>query len=82
MTTIFWIIGLALNIYSLLLIIRVFLSWLPNIDRTHPAVQALYDVTEPVLRPVRDVLPATPGLDLSPLVVIIAIQIISRVLGV
>jgi YggT family protein len=51
-------------------------------DPRNPIVQFLHRVTEPVLRPVRNLLPPwkTGGLDLSPLIVIIAIQFIERVI--
>ncbi|MEZ5584209.1 MAG: YggT family protein [Candidatus Competibacteraceae bacterium] len=44
-----------------------------NIDYRHPAVYLLYQLTEPVLRPARRLLPPMGGLDLSPMIVIIAL---------
>lgn len=70
----------GLTIYSLLIVARALLSWFPNLDYSNPIVRFLGEVTEPVLRPVRQALPATAGMDLSPLVVIIAIQVLIRVL--
>ena len=75
------ILFMLLRLYSLILLIRVILSWVPNIDRTNPLVKLLYDVTEPVLRPIREMLPATPGLDLSPLVLLIGINILVAILA-
>lgn len=43
-------------------------------------MQFLYRITEPVLAPIRRVLPPMGGLDLSPLVVIIGIQVLSAIL--
>lgn len=74
------IIFYALQIYSLILLARVFMSWLPNIDRSNPLVKMLYDVTEPVLAPVRRALPPTQGMDFSPLVVMVGIWILQRLL--
>ena len=50
-------------------------------DPRNPIVQFLRQVTEPVLAPVRRLLPPwkTGGLDFSPLIVIIAIQFVERV---
>lgn len=45
-----------------------------------PVVRILHQVTEPVLAPVRRVLPPMGGLDLSPLVVIIGLQILAGIL--
>lgn len=69
-----------LNLYSLVLLARVLLSWFPNIDQSNPIVQFLYQVTEPVLQPIRDVLPRTQ-IDFSPLVVFVLISVIARMLA-
>ena len=80
------LISLLLNIFSLLILVRVFLSWVPNVDRSNPTVDNLirlvYDITEPVLRPIRAALPATSGVDFSPMVVLIAIWFIRMFLRV
>jgi len=70
----------ALQIYSLILLARVFLTWFPNIDRSNPLVKMLHDVTEPVLQPIREALPPTRGFDFSPLVVFIGIWILQRLI--
>lgn len=71
---------MALNIYSLILLARVLMTWIPNLDYRNPFVKFLIDVTEPVLRPVRDILPKNMGLDLSPMVVMLGIYVLSMVL--
>jgi YggT family protein len=50
-----------------------------NPDPWNPIVRFLYQVTEPVLRPIRRRLPATP-IDFSPLIVILAIMFLQRFL--
>ncbi len=67
-----------LDIYSWILIIRAILSWV-NPNPYNPVVQILYRITEPVLAPVRQVVPPVGGLDLSPLVVLVAIWIVKAV---
>jgi YggT family protein len=57
--------------YLWIIIIRALLSWV-NPDPGNPIVRFLYQVTEPVLRPIRRRLPMT-GIDFSPIVVILAI---------
>jgi YggT family protein len=69
-----------LNIYSVILIVRSLLTWFPNVDRRNPLVQLLFDVTEPVLRPVRGMFPPQGGIDFSTMIVIIAISVITIVL--
>jgi YggT family protein len=71
---------LVLQVFSLILLARVLLSWFPNIDRSSPLVQLLYDITEPVLRPVRQMLPQTGMMDFSPLVVFLIITVLMRLL--
>ena len=69
---------------SLLVLARVILSWIPlftqrPLNYRNPLVKLLVDVTEPILAPVRRF--AMVGMiDLSPIVVIILIQIITQVL--
>lgn len=57
--------------YMWIIIIRSLLSWV-NPDPWNPVVRFLYQVTEPVLRPIRRRLPTT-GIDFSPAIVILAI---------
>ncbi|HEY4719778.1 MAG: YggT family protein [candidate division NC10 bacterium] len=73
------IVGLALQIYMWIIIIRAIISWV-NPDLSNPIVQFLYRSTEPVLRPIRRILPITWGIDFSPLVVILAIIFLDQFL--
>ena len=73
------ILHLGLFIYMWMIIIRAIISWV-NPDPYNPIVQFLYRTTEPVLQPVRRLLPITWGIDFSPLVVIIAIMFLDQVL--
>lgn len=66
------IISWGLTIYMWVIIIRALISWV-NPDPYNPIVQFLYQATEPVLFAVRRRLPYTGGIDLSPIVVIMAI---------
>jgi YggT family protein len=65
--------------YNLILLARVLMSWLPNIDRGHPVVRFIHDVTEPVLRPIRQALPQTMGIDFSPMIVILIIGVLMQI---
>ncbi len=68
-----------LNIYMLIVFIRVVLSWVP-VSPGNPLVQIIYRLTEPVLAPLRRVIPSFGGLDISPLVVFVGIMILKRIL--
>lgn len=64
-----------IDLYSTIIIVAVVASWI-NVPRDHPAVVLLRRVTEPVLEPVRKVLPDTGGIDLSPIVVLIGLRVL------
>ncbi len=67
---------LALQIYQFILLARVLISWFPDLDRSNPLIQLLFDLTEPVLRPIRNALPQTGMMDFSPLVVFLGISVL------
>ena len=67
------VLGVVLNIYMWVVIIRALLSWV-NPDPYNPIVQFLQRATEPALRPLRKLVPPWKiGIDLSPLIVILII---------
>ena len=76
-----------LNIYLILIFARIILSWFPVSPGGALAqiFSFLYTVTEPVLGPIRRAIPPIGmggmGFDLSPIIVIVGVQIISRVVG-
>jgi YggT family protein len=69
------VIGLLVNIYFFALLGMIILSWVAAGSR-HPAIYLLYQITEPVMAPFRKVLPAMGGMDFSPILVFILINII------
>ena len=70
-----------LNVYFYVLLARIILSWATMFwsppSSISPVVRAIYDVTEPVLGPVRRVLPPLSGFDLSPLLVFIVLPLVA-----
>ena len=76
MNAIFTVLYYALWIFELVLLARIILSWFPNVDRSNPIIQFLFDVTEPVLRPIREMMPQTGMMDFSPLIVFLIIQVL------
>lgn len=70
----------ALNIYSLVLIIRALMTWFPNLDYSNPLVRLMYDLTEPVLAPIRRAIPPTSGIDWSTTIAIVGIYVIQMLL--
>ena len=68
------LISLLLNVYLVAIVVRAVLSWI-NPHDYNPATTVLLSLTEPVIRPLRSVIPPLGGVDLSPLVAIILIQV-------
>ena len=58
---------------------RVILSWI-NLSPDNPVVVLIYGITEPILAPIRRVLPSMGMLDLSPMVALIVMMVIREVL--
>jgi len=66
--------------YFFLIIVAVILSWLGR-RMHHPAIPLVYQLTEPVLKPFRRIIPPIAGIDLSPLFALIAIRFLILLLG-
>lgn len=73
------LIGQVLSLVFWILIIRAILSWVSQ--GNNPIEFLMHQLTEPLLAPIRKVLPAMGGLDLSVLVAILAIQFIRLLLS-
>lgn len=71
---------MLLTLYIILIVVGVILSWVGHNVR-HPIVPLVFQLTDPVLAPIRRVLPSLGGLDLSPLVAIIGLQFLIILLG-
>jgi len=69
-----------IDLYALVILVRVVLSWLP-VDHDQPWVRFVVDVTEPVVGPIRRVLPSFGGLDFSPLVAMLLLQLMRNMLA-
>jgi len=70
----------AVRLLTLLILVRAVLSWIPGVDYGHPAIRLVMRITDPVLDPIRRVLPPMGGLDLSPLVALLLVQFAGRLL--
>ncbi len=68
-----------IDLYSLAVLVAVILSWVP-LDPRNPIVTITRGLTEPVLAPIRQVLPPMGGLDLSPMVLLIVLQMLKALL--
>lgn len=69
-----------LVIYNVLLIIRILLSWFPNLDWSNPLLSALGQVTDPYLNLFRSIIPPLGGIDFSPILAFIVLQFVRSAL--
>jgi YggT family protein len=65
----------VIDLYSLVVLAEVVLSWV-QVDRRNPFVQIVRALTEPLLAPIRRVLPPMGGLDFSPMALLIALRLL------
>ena len=79
---------IVLNLYVWLIIAAAVLSWLIAFNVVNPynsfvrsVGEFLFRITEPLLAPIRNILPNLGGIDLSPMVLILLIFFIQRVIG-
>ena len=70
-----------ISIYLVLLIIRVLLSWFPNIDWSNPAFSALSQITDPYLNLFRSIIPPLGGIDFSAILAFILLQVVQSALN-
>ncbi|HMQ12128.1 MAG TPA: YggT family protein [Candidatus Competibacter phosphatis] len=79
LVTVMELLKLLINIYLWGVIIQAVLSWI-NPDPRHPAARVLAQLTAPLLRPARRLLPPVSGVDLSPVLVVVALIFVSLLL--
>lgn len=76
------LVRLTINVYFYAVLLRVILSWfMPYGMRHNPAGDLLASLTEPLMRPARRLIPAVGGLDLSPIVVLVGLQLLQLALA-
>lgn len=70
------LLGLLINVFIFSILIQVIISWV-NPGMHNPVMGLLHSLTEPLLAPARRVIPPISGLDLSPIIVIVCLQLAS-----
>ena len=71
-------IDIVVRLLSLAILVRVLLSWIP-IDRNGRFAEIILQITEPVVGPIRKVLPTLGGLDFSPMIAMILLEMVRTV---
>jgi len=81
MNPVIQVISLLLQVYSYVLLARALVSWIPNLDPYNPIIQFLYQITEPVLEPIRKLVPPLGGMiDISMMIAFFGIMILQQIL--
>jgi YggT family protein len=70
-----------LNIYLLLIFVRILLTWFPTVEWMNQLTSVLSPITDPYLNVFRSFIPPIGGLDLSPIVAIIVLRFVAGLLG-
>ena len=73
------IINLLFTVLNFAILTRVILSWV-RVDPYHPLVRIIYQITEPILAPLRRAIPPTAGLDFSPIVAFFILELLRRLI--
>ena len=69
-----------INIYLLLLFVRILLSWFQTAEWANSAMAVLSPITDPYLNIFRSIIPPLCGIDFSPILAILALQLLSSLL--
>jgi len=73
------IVNVMFEVYSFLIIAQVLMSWIPH-DRYHPVFRFIEEITEPVLTPFRRLIPSVGGIDFSPIIALMALELVRRII--
>ncbi len=75
----YYIIIVLARVLNIAILIRVFLSWMPINPRNRFA-RFIIEITEPIMGPIRRLVPSIGGLDISPIIALLLISVAERVL--
>jgi YggT family protein len=81
LATLLSVLSRTLEIYSLILLVRVLLSWFPNMDWSNPVLSTVSSITDPYLNAFRGLIPPIGGLDLSAILAFLALNLGQQLLG-
>lgn len=78
MGSIFQVLAQLVNLLTVLLIVRIVMSWISPMGAysPNPLMKILFNITEPVMAPFRRIIPPIGGLDLSPMLLFIALNMV------
>ena len=71
------LVQMAFRLYTFLVLARVILSWVSH-NPSNPIIAWIYRVTDPVLEPIRQLLPSLGGIDFSPILVLFLLRMVEN----
>lgn len=74
------IVNLVLDIYFWVIIVRIFLTWIPSISWYNEPFKTMAVVSDWVLEPFRKIIPPVSGIDFSPIIALFAFTLIQRLI--
>lgn len=80
MVILFQVLSQTLQIYSLVLIVRVLLSWFPNMNWSNPVLSTVSSITDPYLNAFRGLIPPLGGIDLSAILAFVTLNLVQQLL--
>ncbi len=79
MNTLLRLLHLIFTLYSFAIIARALLPWF-KVSYYHPVMQFLFQITEPILAPLRRYIPPMGGIDFTPMVALIILGLVEQLL--
>lgn len=73
------LIKLLINVFFFAIIVQAILSWVQQ-GQHNPAAMLLWQLTDPVMKPVRRILPPVSGIDLSPILALIGLKVLEMLI--
>ena len=78
--SVYQLIDFIFQALNMVLFIRILLSWVPH-NAYHPLISIIYQLSEPILKPFRDLIPSDRiGIDISPIFAFFALSILRRII--
>lgn len=74
------LVATLIDLYSLVVIVSVVLSWI-QVSPYHPVSQVTRALVDPVIEPIQRLLPSVAGLDFSPMVLLILLQMLKSLIS-
>ncbi len=78
----FSVVNFIFNFFIIMIFARVILSWVrvsPYHPTWGPIINFIYQVTEPIMAPVRNIMPPMGGFDFSPIIVLLGLDFLRRI---